>query len=68
MKVKTWWKIKNQSRSERALEKVKEKISKIECRIHETSQNTGKTDKVSDYIKWRLKQMEDKIRKSKIYY
>lgn len=65
---KTQWMIKNQIRSERTLDKVKEKISKIEYRAHETSQNTEKKDRVSNYIKGRLKHMKDKMRKSKIYY
>ena len=53
--VKTQWKIKNQIRSETAFDKLKEKISKLECRSHETFQKTWKKDKVSDYIKGRLK-------------
>ena len=53
--IKTQWKIKNQIRSETAFDKLKEKISKLECRSHETFQKTWKKDKVSDYIKSRLK-------------
>lgn len=59
---------KTKIRSERTLDKVKEKFSKIEYRAHETSKNTEKKDKVSDCIKGMLKHMKDKMRKSKIYY
>ena len=53
--VKTQWKTENQIGSETAFDKIKEKISKLECRSHETFQKTWRKDKVSDYIKGRLK-------------
>lgn len=68
LKVRTQWKIKHQIRSETALDKAEEKIGKLECRSHETFQNTRRKDRMSDYIKSRLKHMEDRMKKSHIYY
>lgn len=67
MKVKTQWKIKTQIRSETTLDKAEENISKLEYRCHETSQNTRKKEKASDYIKGKSKHMEDRMRKI-VYY